>query len=468
LKGVAMPKCHLLKMFFLFTVMLSSVIFCLAAEQTPTVSVSISPGSATVKVKGANVTEEIGKNTAQYTISASCDPSSLETNEVKPVDPMWSCSCSEITFIPPAGVQPEPQSPGDPNVSTPEGANSWTAKVSAPYAGQWKLKFTASVKYYVWDKKKEDYVLNEDGTKATFGPYSGTGTCNFIATDADFKIVLTPTVSFLGRSLISFGYKETAKIKVEPISPASSDDILPLLELSSSSDILTISNKNLNAGTARMEATKVGSATITAISKNNKTQFYSVEVVLPSQDSYLRELSTFADYTTTDEDGKNYITKEGEIKTGFVIGAIGEKRLKPADVSFRNIFFREGTAPGGARDSNGQDWPEGYFNPKDHPAGSKSSPAGEDCKLGSFANTDTMSTVKPLTIENGYSFWSIPWQYCSQHEYLMASTAAEEEAVWHTFKEVEHRTTYQGDSTSINVIFTKDVIRVEHTFLRNP
>jgi hypothetical protein len=88
LKGIAMLKSHLLKMFFLFTVILSSVILCLAAEQTPTVSVSISPGSATVKVKGASEAEEIGKNTAKYTISASCDPSSLETEEVEPVDPM--------------------------------------------------------------------------------------------------------------------------------------------------------------------------------------------------------------------------------------------------------------------------------------------------------------------------------------------------------------------------------------------
>ncbi|MDR2755182.1 MAG: hypothetical protein LBC20_05695 [Planctomycetaceae bacterium] len=33
-------------------------------------------------------------------------------------------------------------SQGNPNVSALEGTNSWTTKVSAPYAGQWKLKFT--------------------------------------------------------------------------------------------------------------------------------------------------------------------------------------------------------------------------------------------------------------------------------------------------------------------------------------
>jgi hypothetical protein len=184
-----MLKFYLPKMFFLFTVILSNVVFCLAAE--PTVSVSISPGSTTVKVKGANDAEEIGKNTAKYTISASCDPSSLETEEVKPVDPSWICSCSEITFVPPAGVQPEPPSPGNPNISALEGTNSWTTKASAPYAGQWKLKFTASVTYYVWDKKKEEYVLNEDGSKATFGPFSGTGTCDFIATNKPWKVELS-------------------------------------------------------------------------------------------------------------------------------------------------------------------------------------------------------------------------------------------------------------------------------------
>jgi hypothetical protein len=53
------------------------------------------------------------------------------------------------------------------------------------------LTFTASVTYYVWDKKKVEYVLNEDGTKATFGPYSGTGTCNFIATSKPWKVELS-------------------------------------------------------------------------------------------------------------------------------------------------------------------------------------------------------------------------------------------------------------------------------------
>ncbi|MDR0609469.1 MAG: hypothetical protein LBG58_05120 [Planctomycetaceae bacterium] len=52
----------------------------------------------------------------------------METEEVKPVDPAWIGVCSGITFIPPKNVQPEPPSPGDPNVSTLTGTNSRTTK----------------------------------------------------------------------------------------------------------------------------------------------------------------------------------------------------------------------------------------------------------------------------------------------------------------------------------------------------
>jgi hypothetical protein len=189
LKESMMLKFYLQILFFFFIAVYFNFTFSYAAE--PTVSVSISPNSQTVKVKANGVAEEIGKNTAKYTISASCDPSSLETEEVKPVNPSWTCSCSEITFVPPKNVQPAPESQGNPNVSALEGTNSWTTKVSAPYAGRWKLKFTASVTYDVWDKKKEDYVLNEDGSRAKFGPYSGSGTCTFIATSKPWKVELS-------------------------------------------------------------------------------------------------------------------------------------------------------------------------------------------------------------------------------------------------------------------------------------
>jgi hypothetical protein len=84
-----------------------------------------------------------------------------------------------------------PQSPGDPSISALTGTNPWTTKVSAPYAGQWKLKFTASVTYKVWNKKKDDYQRNEDGSIPTFGPFTGSGTCTFIATNKPWKVELS-------------------------------------------------------------------------------------------------------------------------------------------------------------------------------------------------------------------------------------------------------------------------------------
>jgi hypothetical protein len=276
------------------------------------------------------------KNAAQYTISASCDLSPLETEEVKPVDPAWIYVCSGITFIHPKNVQPEPPSPGDPNVSALTGTNSWTTKVSAPYAGQWKLTFTASVTYYVWDKKKEEYVLNEDGTKATFGPYTGTSESAFKATNGKFKIILVPNdkckeTSEKRRSVTQFGLGEIGEIKVEAIDP---NDAVEMTDVTSSlPNVCEIVTQMAPEYFFRIKQ-KPGDATIT-VKADVKTANGGTT---PGEETY--------DLTAIAPTGMFATSKENKDVTLVGAGMYLQIRFEPKDVSFSKSKLGEGYVEG--------------------------------------------------------------------------------------------------------------------------
>jgi hypothetical protein len=187
--------------------------FCQAAD-IPIVSVLISTDEQTVKIKTSGEAENVGTNTAKYAITASVDPSSLENNEVKPVDPVWTCVLVGTTFVPPLGIIPQPPNPGNPNVSITTGTDSsWTAKVSSPNAGQWVLKFKVSVTYDQWDKIANKKKTDASGKVLTFGPYSADVSCTFVATEGKFKIKMISTDDFPGHATYDFGLGEWGKIE---------------------------------------------------------------------------------------------------------------------------------------------------------------------------------------------------------------------------------------------------------------
>jgi hypothetical protein len=76
--------------------------------------VYIGQGGETVSVKNQGDAEEVGKNTSSITITATFDEKSLETTEVKPINPVWTCTYEGATFQPPPNVTPVPQNPGNP------------------------------------------------------------------------------------------------------------------------------------------------------------------------------------------------------------------------------------------------------------------------------------------------------------------------------------------------------------------
>jgi hypothetical protein len=167
--------------------------FCSLANAA-SVLVYIGGGGESVYVKKQGDAEVIGENTSSFTISATFDSKSLETTEVKPVDPVWSCTYQGATFVPPSGVEPVPEEPSKPNVSAltrissySDDNSSWTTKVSSPNAGQWILKFKVTVKYSKQSKTTGQNIPNE-----FFGPFEGENTFSFIAINKTWKVKLTP------------------------------------------------------------------------------------------------------------------------------------------------------------------------------------------------------------------------------------------------------------------------------------
>jgi hypothetical protein len=249
----------------------------------PVVSVGVDPGYQTVKTFTIGDNADPGVNIAQYGITATCDPKSLENNEVKPIDASWTCSVKNITPIPNATVNPN-----IPSVSAPSGGNgNWMVYVSSPNAGEWKIEFEATVTYDVWDKIKDRKKLKDDGiTPEKFGQYSGTGTCTFKVTNGKFKIILVPDDNCKEtpdnkRSVTYFGLGETGKIKVKPIEP---NDTVTVTKISATPENICKAGKY--SFTIRQQP---GSATITVkaeVTKNGSTtagtETYGITAIAPT------------------------------------------------------------------------------------------------------------------------------------------------------------------------------------------
>jgi hypothetical protein len=300
-----------------FLCVITLALFCCISLDAATVSVSVSPDGQTVKVKPANAAEEIGINTAEYNVSGTFDPSSLETNEVKPVDPVWNCTCSNVTFVPPVGVQPVPQNPGNPSVS-PSSPGSLTYKVSSPNAGQWKLQFKLTVTFDVLDKKTGSKKPNEK-----FGPYEGVSECTFKSTAGNFKIKLIPDDNFPGHSNSTFGIGESGFIEAWSFDEK--------IKYSVVSGVSTMPDIVLASTWAFTTYEKVGVATIKINANDNNgnaigEESITISIIEPSG-AYLIFDPNFAGYNHT--------------KGCFDLLYLARYILAPSNVSFSNIKIYE-------------------------------------------------------------------------------------------------------------------------------
>jgi hypothetical protein len=154
--------------------------FCSSAN-AQVVSVLISKNSDAICVKEQGEGEFYGINLTTIKISGIIDPKSLETKEVKPVNPVWECTYEGATFL------PDPKNnPGNPQVSKAEGNQPWSFDVTSSKVGSWKLKFNVKVVYSFLDKNTNEIIPNRTTT------LMGTGNFILVVTNKKWTVIINP------------------------------------------------------------------------------------------------------------------------------------------------------------------------------------------------------------------------------------------------------------------------------------
>ncbi|MDR2172483.1 MAG: hypothetical protein LBP59_20270 [Planctomycetaceae bacterium] len=299
-------------LFFMLSFLM--VVNCYAL--TGTVTVKVSPGHQTVKTRVSGSAEVIGTNTAEYGITATCDPKPGPNEEVKAVEPSWSIS-SSVAFVPPQGVIPAPTNPGNPSVNISGSGGNWTAKVYTPNAGQWKITFTVKSVYKLKNSITDQYIYNADGSIKT-QEFTGTGNCTFKATNADFQIKLVSSDDFPGHSKLIFGLGENGEIQAWSIDGTTQYTV----DSSSAtpSDVMTAT------GTAFQVLVKAGSVTIKVKAKNGSTDL-GEETITASA------IEPSGAYMIMDPNSKDYNHRKETFNLKYKCRYV----LTPNNVSFANL-----------------------------------------------------------------------------------------------------------------------------------
>jgi len=352
-----------------------SLCFILVADcfaVTGTVTVSVSPGHQTVKTRGAGVSEEIGINTAEYTITASCDPQVETGEEVKPVEPSWTIA-SETKFLPPQGVVPVPTEPQNAlTVSISGGNGDWTAKVHSSAAGEWKIIFTAEVTYKLWDTTMDQYARDDKGNILT-ASFSGEGTCWFKVTESKFKLEVEPSIKFPNRSKHDVGLSEIGILRVLPIDPNDSISFpLDSCENSNSTVLKANMDELKTFGFTTFEAISHGSTVVTA-TKGDSTDSEAVNVVLPNGfEAYGIERVGDPPNITDFFLAKNIVTNVAHNNGIASVGLVIYYYITPGHVCFPFLFFTETDI---VEQGKLLGDPQGYFAEK-YPNGIGHNPSG--------------------------------------------------------------------------------------------
>jgi hypothetical protein len=293
---------------------------------TGTVTVKVDPGHQTIKTRGTGVTENIGVNTAQYDITASCNPQSGPNEEVKVVEPSWTLTRT-AAFIPPQDVTPVPNDPGTLLVSdytAPSPTGSWLVKMFSSNMGQWKITFTATVTYKLKNSVTDEYLHNDDGSIKT-QTFTGTGSCTFKATTASFQIKLVSSDDFPGHDELTFGLGETGEIQAWSIDGKTKYQVVE--SSVTPSDIINVSGASLfSCGVQQNIAT----ITVNAMVGNNaQTDTVTASVIKPSG------VHQIFDPNTTDTD--HFFHRKGSITLEFR----GRYVFTPSNVSFAALSIKE-------------------------------------------------------------------------------------------------------------------------------
>ena len=260
------------------------------------------------------------------------------------------------------------------------------------------------------------HMSSFDGTWTKGGTEPGeplTWTMDVIFETTDLKIEIIPDDNFQGRSLTSLGLLETGSVKVSPKNPGG--DIFPLKELKvvNGNDFFTLRAVNLANGTAKFTAGDMqGRATILATSKNGKSLTYDVIAITPSGAVMIQK------------PGTNVYHQNQSASVGIKALVF----LLPKNVSFNNIFFREGegTAKGiGWYKDNGKDGEKHTPTPEPLTIGKGNIQTG--CQVNAVDTMQGSPYVGPYS--NGTFTWPIDFEYNSGNDWEKFFTAIQIEVI---------------------------------------
>ena len=338
-----------------------------------------------------------------YDIAANCDPSPLENDEAKAVNPIWEFLVKEtIPISPPGNIHV-------PIVSSFFGTgNTRQVGISSPNAGTWKIEFEAAVTYDVWDKVNDELMEGEK-----FGPFKGTASCTFKATDGGFRIILIPDDDCKEtpdnkRSVTRFGIGETGKIKVEPIEP---NTTVTVMQVACQDEDICIAAKEDSGGNFTFRQ-KPGSATIAVLAIAggiDTVETYDVTAIVPTG-MFAIDKENWRDgqddETDEDKEKRNEIGDRSNI-SGVGSGMRITMRFEPKDVSFANSVLGEGKTTG-KYTKNVAPLPQEVT----HPANIWKLGPG-DVEKGSLLSTYDrgINHTKPLDFPDTSYTWNIPFGY---------------------------------------------------------
>jgi hypothetical protein len=294
---------------------------------TGTVTVTVFPGHKTVKTRVSGSTEVIGTNTAEYGITATCDPKPGTNEEVKAVEPSWSIS-SSVTFVPPVLPQnmPVPTNPGDPSVNFSGSNGTWTAKIHSPNEGQWKITFTVKVVYKLKNSITDEYIYNSNRSIKT-QEFTGTNFCTLKSTKVNFQIKLIPSDAFPGHEDLTFGIGEKGTIEAWSINGQIKYKIVGSEAMPN--DVISTN------GTNRFRAhIKEGSASIVIKVADSNENILGLNLIVVN---VIKPSGVYMVFDPNTTDNNHFFHRKGSITLEFKARYI----LSPSNVSFAALSIKE-------------------------------------------------------------------------------------------------------------------------------
>jgi hypothetical protein len=254
------------------------------------------------------------------------------------------------------------------------------------------------VRFDITDKNTDAHIR--------YAEYSGRGTAKLKITTGKFKIIVTPTDNFTGRSRHRLGVGETATLDVESIPPGSTVTIVSGTATEpnpSGTGTIEVAGMSITAGDY------AGAGTIKVKAEVNgqiSTESLQLLIVEPTGVQFIER----SEY-------RNTYDRVNPIPASMRGAAFcANTYVQPTDVSFQGLSFGEegeggklGIEVKAERNGNLKD-----LLPELHPAWYESAEGGNistGCRIGGINSLDEVGFKSWYISGNGNFVWDIPWSY---------------------------------------------------------